>query len=288
MYKLVRKLAVVSCCTLFFVVFIKDSNSVVSRFLPKHASALLSQVDVGLTPHFGKTHFIVGQTEKQRKKQVKQKAQTKSSKFNKHSARHSTEHDSKQYGIGGQALDGGAHEEHDFDVYTINSIVPESGAYNSVYFSPDDDMRSRLLHFIGQEQERICAAVFIFTDKDIAHALINAQKRGVPIEIITDATCIRDKHNKIGLLCDADVPVFVYGPQQTSSGYSGIMHHKFIVFSKNMNNRALLWTGSFNFTKSACDSNQENVIVLSEAAVIERFYKQFARLKERSYRYSKV
>jgi phosphatidylserine/phosphatidylglycerophosphate/cardiolipin synthase-like enzyme len=155
-----------------------------------------------------------------------------------------------------------------------------------VFFTPDHDVRSQLISLINQEQENIKIAVFLFTDKKIADALLAANRRGVHIEIVTDPAGLRDRANKIGVMCDNTIAVYVYHGHYAPSGSSSIMHHKFIIFSKNKEDRSLLWTGSFNFTRIACDCNQENVIVLYDKRVIEQYEDQFKKLKQRSYKYS--
>jgi phosphatidylserine/phosphatidylglycerophosphate/cardiolipin synthase-like enzyme len=60
------------------------------------------------------------------------------------------------------------------------------------------------------------------------------------------------------------------------------MHHKFVVFGKNIDAKKLVWIGSFNFTKSADIANQESVVVLDDIQTINKFDAQYVRLKERS------
>jgi len=60
------------------------------------------------------------------------------------------------------------------------------------------------------------------------------------------------------------------------------MHNKFVIFSCNVGNKTLLWTGSFNFTKSAQLRNQENVVVLDDPCIIEKYEKQFEVIKKRT------
>lgn len=156
------------------------------------------------------------------------------------------------------------------------------------FFTPDDDVRTELIKLIDQEQEAIRIAIFILTDKQITQALINAHNRKVRVEVVTDPAGLRDRQNKIGLLCDTNILVYVYHGQHAKSGNSSIMHHKFALFSKNKKNKPLLWTGSFNFTRIACDCNQENVVILDDSTLIARYTEQFNRLKKRSYRYKQT
>lgn len=148
------------------------------------------------------------------------------------------------------------------------------------FFSPHDDVKKILLDLISREQKSIKMTTFIFTDKDIANAVITAQKRGIHIEVIADGGGANDRFSKIPFLQKEGVNVLIYKPQGSDGIFSDIMHHKFIIFEKNINEKPLLWTGSFNFTKSANMRNQENVVVLDDVQVIEQYTKQFELLKK--------
>lgn len=159
--------------------------------------------------------------------------------------------------------------------------LPQLHAHTCVLFSPDDDVRKALCTLIEREKEAIKVAMFMFTDKDIAQALIDAHKKGISVEIVADAGCLRERYNKISMLCDAGCTVFIYNGSDVNS----LMHHKFVVFRKNDGDVAKVWTGSFNFTKAGREVNQENAIVSSDKTVVDQFEKQFEKLKRRSHKY---
>ena len=154
------------------------------------------------------------------------------------------------------------------------------GSYKQAFFSPDDDLESLLIKLINAEERSIRVAVFSFTNGDIAQALILAHKRGISVEIITDISCLRDKFNKIDTLKKAGIKIWIYNPRNTGM-LNNIMHNKFVLFEKNVGGKSLLWTGSFNFTKSAKINNQENIIIVDEMRLIERYSKQYSLLKQR-------
>ncbi len=203
--------------------------------------------------NFGKTHFIIGYDPKQHAKQQNRAFLS-----------------SRNVGLDQT-------EEPPTDTTTVPLIL----------FSPDDNVRDYLLDLISQEQERIAVAVFVFSDRLIAQALIEAARRGVLVEVITDSSGLKDRYNKIHSLCDACVPVFVYNTQHGKPGLSTIMHHKFALFTKNKNGQPYVWAGSCNFTRAACESNQEYAMIFTGKIYIERFMKQFDLLKKRSYSYAK-
>jgi phosphatidylserine/phosphatidylglycerophosphate/cardiolipin synthase-like enzyme len=146
------------------------------------------------------------------------------------------------------------------------------------FFSPDNEIRDILIGLIAAEKERIMIAIFSFTDSAIAQALIKAHKRGVLIEIVADRTNAQSAWSKIRLLGKHEIPLYLYPADITYA----IMHDKFILFSKTIDEKQLVWTGSYNFTRSASDINEENVMIIEDAGLYAAYHQQFKRLKERS------
>ena len=202
-----------------------------------------SQQSFPVPSTFGRTHFIVGMSADETN-QVKQ--------------------------------DAGEQPSSDLDVPINNGLVRRA------YFSPDDGIEKKLIDLIDHEQISLKIAVFQFTNGEIARAVKRAQTRGVAIDIITDPLCLQDKFNKIAWLAQEGVKIYVYNADANKSTLSNKMHHKFVVFGKNVDDKKLVMMGSFNFTKSADIANQESVVVLDDNQIIGQFNNQYARLKERS------
>ena len=150
-----------------------------------------------------------------------------------------------------------------------------------VLFSPDDKIENHLIKEIDSAKNSIFAAVFMITNKKIANAISNAQKRGVAVQIITDAMNAESCYSKACLLEESGVEVFVFSPRISTKPkrFGGLMHNKFAIFDNKK-----LWTGSFNWTHSANWSNQENVILTTKKEVCEKFLVKFEQLRERSQR----
>jgi cardiolipin hydrolase len=160
------------------------------------------------------------------------------------------------------------------------------GKIKQAFFSPDDSVLKVLLYLINQEKKSIRLAAFSFTDGEVAQALVQAMDRGVIIEIVVDPGCLQDKFGKIASLQKKGLDIFVYDPEYNAHNkglITSIMHNKFILFESNVLDKSLLWTGSFNFTKSAHIRNQENVIVLDDSMLIDKYKTQFERLKSRGH-----
>jgi len=148
------------------------------------------------------------------------------------------------------------------------------------YFSPDDDLQRLLCERIAHENEAIDIAIFSFTDKRIANALMQAHKRGIAIRIVTDKSALHDRFSKVPLLLESGIPVYVYDVhyKKGPATLSNLMHNKFVLFKRNKQYRTCVWTGSFNFTRSAALSNQENVVESESFVLSMQFSDQFERL----------
>ena len=158
------------------------------------------------------------------------------------------------------------------------------GRVCSVLFAPDQKICKKLIALIDHEKEKICIAAYMITDKRIAEALGRAQKRSVRVEVVVDPGCLQDRSNKIALLHEAHVPIYVYTP--SSKGIiRSLMHDKFVLFANTIYQRAVIWTGSANFTCKADEINQENIVVLDDKELYKQYLNQFNLLKKRSERY---
>jgi phosphatidylserine/phosphatidylglycerophosphate/cardiolipin synthase-like enzyme len=151
----------------------------------------------------------------------------------------------------------------------------------SVFFSPDDDVNKALLDLINKETKSIKIAVFVFTDPQIADAVMAAQQRGVQIEVIIDPSHLKDRYSKIALLQKQKIVVFEYNPDYIKDKRSNLMHHKFAVFGCEDLNSACVWTGSFNFTQAAGKRNQENALIIADARTVKQYLDQFEKMKKR-------
>ncbi|QQR49797.1 DUF1669 domain-containing protein [bacterium] len=153
---------------------------------------------------------------------------------------------------------------------------------HQVFFAPGDKPGNELIKMIDQAKKKIHAAVYMFTDNKIAIALINAHKRKVDVQIIVDKTTVESIYGKAQVLQENGISVFVYHPlssKPTSDNiyqkYPALMHHKFAIIDDK------LWTGSFNWTRSANYRNEENALILADKHLHAAFSDRFETLKEK-------
>jgi len=157
------------------------------------------------------------------------------------------------------------------------NVMTSGSGVHKVLFSPDDDIHAELLRMINDETQSIKIAMYLFTDKDIAQALRNAQVRGVCVECVTDASCISKGSNAMDDLLVYDIPIWVYRAGNDNRALNNAMHHKFMIFGSS----GKVVTGSLNITNAAQKNNQENIVILSDAPSTRKFDTQFGKLKTR-------
>lgn len=159
--------------------------------------------------------------------------------------------------------------------YLQECLLHNGSCVRACLFVPDDQVKKALVALIDAERHSIKAALFRFTDPDLAQALVRALERGVLLELVVDKSCVIDKYEKLTALSAYNVPVHVY------KGYFSIMHHKFWIFSNNIFGGPLVWTGSVNATAVGTMRNAENALLLDDAIIITRYQEQFEILKGR-------
>ncbi|MBD3273658.1 DUF1669 domain-containing protein [Candidatus Dependentiae bacterium] len=146
-----------------------------------------------------------------------------------------------------------------------------------VFFSPEDKVSEKLIKIINNAKRNIYVAVYMITDKRIAQALVDAKlKKDLDVQIITDQSCLEYKYGKINFLKEGNIDVFVFKNNlKRKKRAPKIMHNKFAIIDN------FVWTGSFNWTVQANSKNKENVILIDDTNIYEKYLKQFNCLKKK-------
>ena len=122
---------------------------------------------------------------------------------------------------------------------------------------------------INHAQNSIDVAMFSFTSRPLAWALVRAAQRGVRVRVVLDDDQARSRWSKYRFLVKRGIPVKL-------DNRSAYMHHKFAVIDGK-----LVITGSYNWTASAEKRNDENLVVLRMPEFVRAFEGEFERLWER-------
>jgi len=131
------------------------------------------------------------------------------------------------------------------------------------------EIKPRILSLLDQATESITLAVAWFTDTDLANKLAEALKRGVTIRMMVLSDDINQNGNvDFEVLASLGAKVFYWNKEQ-----NGLMHHKFLVIDKR-----IVMMGSYNWTNSAANYNQESAIVFDSETTAHDFLAEFEAL----------
>ncbi len=132
------------------------------------------------------------------------------------------------------------------------------------YFSPVDEVMSKLIALVNSAQKSIRVIAFTYTDTDLAGAMISQYKTGLRVEGVIESR---------GATRGALVPLFCAGLPVMMDGNKYTMHHKVIIIDDS-----IVVTGSFNFTQSADTANDDNVLIIHNPAIAGLYNQEFDRV----------
>lgn len=140
------------------------------------------------------------------------------------------------------------------------------GLKQRVLFSPGESCRRAIIDHIHRCQNKMDICVFTISDNLIVREIEMCHRRGVRVRIISDNDKSYDKGSDIFELGRKGIPIKLDNEPDH-------MHHKFALFDQHY---AL--TGSYNWTRSAADRNEENILITNDQQTIRSFQSKFDQL----------
>lgn len=142
-----------------------------------------------------------------------------------------------------------------------------SGIEMENYFSPEDEVDTRLVSLVNNAKKSVHVLAYSFTLDRLADALIEADKNGVDVRGVFDRESAEENQGADYFqLRDAGLDVHL-------DGEDGLMHNKAIIVDGQT-----VAFGSYNFTASAENRNDENVLIINDPALAARFEDAFERI----------
>jgi len=140
----------------------------------------------------------------------------------------------------------------------------------AVYFSPKGECEKTIIDTIDVAKVSINAAVYYFTEREIANALVRAKDRGVKIKVVLDKSQKSETYSKFTYLSNNGVPVYI-------NSHYAIMHNKYAVIDGET-----VITGSFNWTAAAENENAENLLIIKDGKIAQSYQTNFDKLFKES------
>jgi phosphatidylserine/phosphatidylglycerophosphate/cardiolipin synthase-like enzyme len=136
-----------------------------------------------------------------------------------------------------------------------------SGSTYTLCFVPDGpSCQDMIVDAIHRTRHKLLIQAYSFTSAPIAKAVAEAHQRGVDVQVIVDKSQASERYTSATFLKNAGIPVVV-------DTKPAIAHNKVMVFDDQA-----VFTGSFNFTKSAQERNAENgMLIRGDSAVVKAY-----------------
>ena len=149
----------------------------------------------------------------------------------------------------------------------LASKIESYPAEVSAAFNKDCD--KLLITKIQQAQKTIYGAIYAFTSKDIAQALIaQTQKAKIHLKIDKKQAELTYTKTLISIMQKSGIKITLIAMKKDTH-----MHHKFMIIDKKN-----VITGSFNWTHNASTNNYENIVYIQSPIIAEMFMKEWASL----------
>ena len=137
-----------------------------------------------------------------------------------------------------------------------------------IYFSPEDKPAARIVELIQAATQSIDFLAFSFTSNDIGDAILAQSAAGIKVAGVMDANQVKvDQGTEYDPFSQAGLNV------RLDDNQTGLMHHKVIIIDK-----AIVITGSYNFTASAEENNDENLVIIFNTDVAAKYLNEFNRV----------
>lgn len=135
-----------------------------------------------------------------------------------------------------------------------------------IYFSPSDGVESQVIDVINNTVDDMQFSLFFWTSDTLGQLVASRYMTdGLDIWGVFDAVGATNAYSEDETLCDAGIPVKI----ELAGGKS---HNKYAVFDHAGVNPVVV-TGSYNWTASGDESNDENTLVIkNNSAIAQRYY----------------
>jgi len=161
---------------------------------------------------------------------------------------------------------------------TTNSVSTSftltNGISGEVYFAPEDNEKNvmgKIVEEVEKAQSSVYFLAYSFTHDDLARAIKEKYKKNLKVIGIFEKSQVNasSAYTQYYPLKKAGVEVFL-----DINSYN--LHHKVIIIDKKT-----VITGSFNFSNSANEKNDENIVIIREdgtRGVVKKYIDEFNRL----------
>jgi phosphatidylserine/phosphatidylglycerophosphate/cardiolipin synthase-like enzyme len=141
-----------------------------------------------------------------------------------------------------------------------------------VFFSPDDGVLNALVPLLDSAEQSIHFLTFSFTSNELGDIVRAKAEAGLTVAGVMDEEQISSNQGtEFDPFQQAELDVLI-------DGIDGQMHHKVIIVDEK-----IVAFGSYNFSKSAEERNDENLLIIYDTDIAKQFMLEFGRVWEQAH-----
>ncbi|MBL7161513.1 MAG: hypothetical protein ISS57_02830 [Anaerolineales bacterium] len=157
----------------------------------------------------------------------------------------------------------------EFGSRSSSTVDQQSATVNGtpiqVLFAAEDEVMSLLVSMIEEAQSSIRFMAFSFTYDDLGAAVLARAEAGLEVMGIFETRGSETEYSELPALYCAGVPA-------RQDGNKGTFHHKVFIIDEQT-----VVTGSLNFSNNADESNDENVVIITNVDIAAQYLAEFER-----------
>jgi len=136
-----------------------------------------------------------------------------------------------------------------------------------VCFTPGENCTKKIVDAINAAQSSLYIQAYSFTSAPIAKAVVAAKERGLDVKVILDKSQKNQRYSSSRYLVNQSIPTWIdYKP--------AIAHNKIMIIDNSK-----IITGSFNFTSAAQNKNAENLLIIDDSNLAQKYFKNWEARK---------
>ena len=156
---------------------------------------------------------------------------------------------------------------------TPNPTVTIDGTRLDIYFSPDDGVLAALVPVLESAQNSIFFLAYSFTSNQLGEIVRQKAEAGLTVAgVMDDEQVVTNQGTEFDPFRQAKLDV-------RRDGIDGLMHHKVFVIDQK-----IVVFGSYNFSQSAEERNDENLIIVYNPVIAHQFVLEFERVQAEAQR----
>ena len=161
---------------------------------------------------------------------------------------------------------GNRREGRPFSAPAFRGSIRAGDAVIRACFAPEDRVERVIISLLRRAQREVSFMAFTFTSNRLGDELVALSRRGVAVAGVLERHGSLSAHSEY-------LKFHVEGIDARLDNRAGLMHHKVIIIDGR-----LVIMGSFNYTRGADRSNDENILVIESEALAAEYLAEFRRL----------